>query len=79
MSLISALLASCSLHYRPRYTTGHSINIGALGLIIILTSASMAYQGWENRQRVEGKRDQRLQEEPQEELGYRHPGFRYTL
>jgi hypothetical protein len=63
----------------PRYITGHAINIGALGLIIILTAITMAYNNWENRQRELGRRDYRLQEGDESLLGYRHPKFRYTI
>ena len=65
--------------YRPRYQKGHAINIGALSLIVIFSSITMAYNAWENRLREQGKRDHRLTEGAEKELGYRHPRFRYTI
>ncbi|KAK3115965.1 hypothetical protein LTR53_004192 [Teratosphaeriaceae sp. CCFEE 6253] len=64
----------------PHYTTGHSINLGAIGLILIITLANMAYIRWENAARASGKRDYRLTEQGGESmLGYRHPAFKYTM
>ncbi|KAK5715981.1 hypothetical protein LTR15_009806 [Elasticomyces elasticus] len=63
----------------PDYITGHAINLGAIGLILIITLANMAYIRWENAARAAGKRDYRLETGPESELGYRHPNFRYTL
>jgi hypothetical protein len=63
----------------PLYITGHAINIGAIGLSLVLTLVNMAYIRWENAARASGKRDHRLQGSRENELGYRHPGFRYTL
>lgn len=62
----------------PRYTTGHAINLGAIGLSLILTLSNMAYIRWENAARGSGKRDYRLSAAGGEDLGYRHPEFRYT-
>lgn len=63
----------------PRYIKGHAINLGAIGLIMIVTSCNMAYIAWENRLRERGGRDARLTgDEKEHELGYRHPNFRYT-
>ena len=64
--------------YRPRYITGHSINLGMLGLSMALATTNILYCKWENRQRETGKRDGRLQEGDEGMLGYRHPSFRYT-
>jgi hypothetical protein len=63
---------------RPRYTTGHAINIGMLALALVLTAANSLYCRWENRKRASGQRDYRLTEEKEELLGYRHPRFQYT-
>ncbi|KAM0715366.1 hypothetical protein Q7P37_008864 [Cladosporium fusiforme] len=63
----------------PLYTTGHAINIGAIGISLILTLGNLLYIRWENSMREHGKRDYRLQETRENELGYRHPAFRYTL
>lgn len=66
-------------YHRPRFITGHAINIGMLGLALILTTTNIVYCKWENRMRETGRRDHRLQEEPEEMLGYRHPQFKYTI
>lgn len=63
----------------PKYITGHAINLGAIGLSLIITLSTMAYVRWENRARETGKRDYRLQEGDESMLGFRHPNFRYTL
>ncbi|KAF2676750.1 MFS general substrate transporter [Lentithecium fluviatile CBS 122367] len=63
----------------PRYITGHAINIGMLGLALVLTSVNILYCRWENNKRASGKRDYRLREEKEEMLGYRHPQFKYTI
>ena len=62
----------------PRYISGHAINIGAIGISLCLTVGIMAYIRVENAARANGKRDYRLQEDNEDGLGYRHPGFRYT-
>ncbi|KAK1064176.1 hypothetical protein LTR74_008956, partial [Friedmanniomyces endolithicus] len=49
----------------PNYITGHAINLGAIGLILIITAANMAYIRWENAARASGKRDYRLQQGPE--------------
>ena len=64
---------------RPKYTTGHSINIGMLGLSLLLSTTTMLYVKYENRKRENGERDSRLLDEDPNTLGYRHPHFRYTL
>lgn len=64
----------------PRYIKGHAINLGVIGLIMIVTSCNMAYIAWENRVRARGGRDQRLTgNEKESDLGYRHPNFRYAI
>ena len=63
----------------PKYITGHAINLGAIGLILVSTISVMAYIKWENAARESGKRDYRLSAAGGEDLGYRHPEFRYTL
>ncbi|GAA5884442.1 hypothetical protein JCM6882_005254 [Rhodosporidiobolus microsporus] len=68
--------------YKPRYIPGNSFNVAsaacAAGIAIILTF----YCQWENKQRVAGKRDHRLEgktEEEIRELGHRHPNYRLML
>lgn len=63
----------------PRYTTGHAINLGAIGLSLLVTVGNMLYIRWENAARASGRRDYRLAEMDEGKLGYRHPGFRYTM
>ena len=63
---------------RPRYITGHAINLGMLGGALITTTLLIFYNNWENRQREKGTRDYRLNEEDEAALGYRHPHFKYT-
>ncbi|KAF1956605.1 MFS general substrate transporter [Byssothecium circinans] len=65
---------------KPKYPTGHTINLtGQLG-VLVLALGGIAYCKWENRQRELGKRDHRLNglsESQIKDLGYRHPDFRY--
>jgi len=63
----------------PNYITGHAINLGAIGVALILTFGNLAYIRWENSARQNGKRDYRLSAVGGQDLGYRHPEFRYTL
>ncbi|KAF2446267.1 MFS general substrate transporter [Karstenula rhodostoma CBS 690.94] len=63
----------------PRYTTGHAINIGMLGLALISIAGNIWYCKWENRKRATGERDHRLRDEKEERLGYRHPRFQYAI
>lgn len=62
----------------PKYTTGHAINLGAIGVSLILTIGNMAYIRMENAARKSGKRDHRYQKTEESQLGYRHPHFMYT-
>lgn len=63
---------------RPRYITGHAINLGMLALSLICTTVLLIYNSGENRKRERGDRDHRLTGD-ESQLGYRHPSFRYTL
>ena len=63
----------------PRYIQGHSINLAFLVLCVILAIVTMIYAKAENTKRENGGRDGRLTGTDQADLGYRHPGFRYTL
>lgn len=62
----------------PRYVTGHAINLGAIGLSLLLTLANILYVRWENNARQLGKREYRLQRADENRLGHSHPDFRYT-
>ena len=64
---------------RPRYITGHSINMGFLAFSLLLSITNILYAKWENAKRVRGDRDHRLSEGDEGMLGYRHPSFRYTI
>ncbi|KAK0634310.1 major facilitator superfamily domain-containing protein [Bombardia bombarda] len=64
----------------PRYFTGHTINLGGQIAVVALSIFGIFYCMWENRAREAGKRDYRLQglsEDEQEQLGDKHPRFRY--
>ncbi|KAJ8065614.1 hypothetical protein OCU04_006289 [Sclerotinia nivalis] len=63
----------------PRYIAGHAINLGMLGLCLVVTSITMWYCKWENGMRERRMRDGRLVEGHTEMLGHRHPEFRYTV
>lgn len=64
----------------PKYITGHAINLGAIGLALLLTAANIAYIRYENMARQSGKREYRLQMvEDESQLGFLHPEFRYTM
>lgn len=64
----------------PRYITGHAINLGMLGMALIITTIMIVYVKVENKKRDDGKRDNRLQGDVDEAmLGYKHPSFRYTM
>lgn len=64
---------------RPKYVLGHSINLGALVITLVLTVILIGYLRWENKKRDSGERDARLVEGDVSRLGHRHPSFRYTL
>ncbi|KAK4124671.1 MFS general substrate transporter [Parathielavia appendiculata] len=64
----------------PRYYTGHSINLGGQIAVVCLSLFGILYCARENRVRAAGKRDHRLEgltEQEQEQLGNRHPSYRY--
>ena len=65
----------------PKYTVGHSINLGAIVLTLIGVVINMLYIRWENAARRAGKREYRFEQmrEGDGDLGYRHPEFKYTL
>ncbi|GAB7366750.1 hypothetical protein MBLNU230_g0705t1 [Neophaeotheca triangularis] len=62
----------------PNYTKGHAINVGAIGVSLLLTLGNIWYVRWENRARAEGRREDRLEKYEEAVLGYKHPRFRYT-
>lgn len=66
----------------PRYKTGHSINFGGQIVVFFLSIFGILYCLYENKARIAGKRDHRLDgltEEEQDALGNRHPQYRYWI
>lgn len=65
----------------PQYVPGISINIGFLTAGLIGALSLWVFLGYENKQREAGKRDhlRELSQEEQDNLGEKHPDFRYTL
>ncbi|RJE18536.1 Major Facilitator Superfamily [Aspergillus sclerotialis] len=63
----------------PEYVLGHSISLGSLVLCFLAICIQDLYLHWENRKRERGDRDDRLSYGNEEDLGNRHPGFKYTL
>ncbi|KAF2160912.1 hypothetical protein M409DRAFT_28790 [Zasmidium cellare ATCC 36951] len=64
----------------PDYPIGHTINLVAQVLVLMLAIGGILYCLWENKVRSKGGRDGRLvglSEEEIRDLGYRHPDFRY--
>ncbi|KAI3393339.1 hypothetical protein diail_4420 [Diaporthe ilicicola] len=64
----------------PAYRTGHSINLGGQIAVLCLSVFGILYCSYENKIRAAGKRDHRLEglsEDETNQLGYRHPEFRY--
>jgi len=65
---------------KPRYHKGHSINLGAQVIVVVLALVGVFYCLHENKIRKAGKRDHRLNGLTGREvvdLGYRHPSYRY--
>ncbi|KAF2864302.1 MFS transporter-like protein [Piedraia hortae CBS 480.64] len=56
--------------HAPKYIEGHAINLGAIGLLLIGTVITLGYIKMENKARLNGKRDHRL-EHGNEDLGSR--------
>ncbi|KAJ7504247.1 MFS general substrate transporter [Mycena galericulata] len=66
----------------PNYHKGNSLNLGTTSAICVLTIIGAIYIQWENAKRRRGGRDYRLEGKTAkelEELGNRHPDFRYQL
>ncbi|KAK4152566.1 hypothetical protein C8A00DRAFT_44377 [Chaetomidium leptoderma] len=64
----------------PRYHTGHSINLGGQLAVVCLSIFGIFYCMYENKARAAGKRDHRLEgltDEEMEQLGSKHPQYRY--
>ncbi|KAJ2917847.1 hypothetical protein MD484_g2542, partial [Candolleomyces efflorescens] len=66
----------------PDYKTGNSIVLAAVTCSCLVAIGLTFYIKWENAKRDRGERDHRLEGKTQEELeqmGYRHPQFRYQI
>jgi MFS family permease len=66
----------------PNFHKGNSLNLAASILVLVLMIVVWVYSRWENAKRERGERDYRLvgkTQEEIEELGSRHPRFRYSL
>lgn len=64
----------------PRYPIGHTINLVAQIIVLVVASVGIIYTMRENRVRQQGKRDHRLDgldEAEKRDLGHKHPDFRY--
>ncbi|KAF8523418.1 major facilitator superfamily domain-containing protein [Gautieria morchelliformis] len=64
----------------PNYHRGNSLNLAACSLVCVLAVIGVRYIHWENAKRDRGDRDRRLvgkSQEEIEELGSRHPAYRY--
>ncbi|KAK3293767.1 major facilitator superfamily domain-containing protein [Chaetomium fimeti] len=64
----------------PKYSTGHSINLGGQIGAVLLAIFGIFYCMYENNARAAGKRDYRLEgltDQEKDNLGGKHPSFRY--
>ncbi|KIW43288.1 uncharacterized protein PV06_04406 [Exophiala oligosperma] len=65
----------------PLFIVGHSINLAFSIVAVSATASYYLYATWENKQRNLGRRDDRLvglSEDEANQLGHRHPHFRYA-
>jgi hypothetical protein len=77
--LLWGVIADCTF---PATTShrGNSLNLAASSVTCVLALIGVLYINWENAKREQGDRDHRLvgmSEEEIEELGSRHPAYRY--
>ena len=65
----------------PRYLPGIIICIACQAVGVVAAINMWVFCSYENRQRAAGKRDhlRELSQEEQDQLGEKHPDFRYTL
>ncbi|KAF9484547.1 MFS general substrate transporter [Pholiota conissans] len=65
----------------PNFHNGNSVNLSAAAVAAALIILGASYLRWENARRDRGEQDHRLRDGMSEEeiqnLGYRHPEFRY--
>lgn len=67
---------------RNGYKSGNAINLGGMVIAALSIAVVVLYYKWENAAREKGHRDHLLEgltREEVENLGNKHPGFRYTL
>ncbi|KAM0549433.1 hypothetical protein ACHAPJ_009419 [Fusarium lateritium] len=65
----------------PRFVKGHAISMALVAMSSIIYMAFWAYFRQQNKRKMEGKEDHRIQgmtEEEAEELGEHNPAFHYT-
>ncbi|GAA6011294.1 hypothetical protein JCM10207_008289 [Rhodosporidiobolus poonsookiae] len=65
--------------YKPRYIPGNSFNIACSIGAATTALCMLFYCRWENKQRIAGRRDNRIDGKTEEEikaLGHRHPAYR---
>ena len=66
----------------PDYRKGNLANLASVSTITVLVVLITLYLRWENKKRDRGERDYRLNgktAEEVEQLGYKHPQFRYQI
>lgn len=72
----------------PDYKVGNSIVLGAVTCTLLVAILLAFYIKWENAKRGRGERDHRLDgkdedseagKEELENMGYKHPRFRYQI
>ncbi|EAU82287.2 hypothetical protein CC1G_08899 [Coprinopsis cinerea okayama7 len=66
----------------PDYRKGNLANLASTSTICVLVVIIALYIRWENQKRDRGERDYRLEgkdERELEQLGYKHPRFRYQI
>ncbi|EFQ30885.1 major facilitator superfamily transporter [Colletotrichum graminicola M1.001] len=79
---LGGIVATWTYTYKdaPKYFTGHTINLGGQSLTAMLAVFGIFYCMYENKSRATGKKDHRLEgltNEEKDQLGHRHPSFRY--
>lgn len=68
-------------NFAPDFTPGNAINVATTTCVFVIGAFLTAYVKWENRRRERGDLDYRLEgltEKQQQELGHKHPNFRFV-
>ncbi|KAF8954838.1 MFS general substrate transporter [Flammula alnicola] len=66
----------------PNFHNGNSVNLAMASVAVLMTFFGALYLRWENAKRDRGERDHRLlgkMEDEIQNMGYRHPKFRYQI